>query len=300
MAFLVLLNSICIATDRLILKHEKPNLYLWFLKLWDRIDSLKVPDLPRFSAESALALATSIFGDKIISIRTFMFSILLSGLITTLSIAAGVLFTQGQRYVFEGSLFYMTKYPLSIYAINYAFDIMTIVLAIACLRKIVSSYPAKAFSWSLVIIIQSFVLAVACYMALYLVWYHDEAGIALTDISFGLAIAKDSIQYALCRFFFFWMRGETAITHHTMWGFYACSTFIPLFIYCIVLLLLFVTKAVLSLSRLVTVRVLLRILENDPDSDGERHYFHPFTTLGFILTVLGSAITLLLVLANCQ
>jgi hypothetical protein len=260
---------------------------------------LRVPDLPRFSAKSALAVFTSILGEKIISIRAFLLSMLFSALITTLSIAVGMFFTQGLEHVHRGSLFYMTEYPLSIYAINFAFDIMTLVLAIACLKKVVSSNSIRAFSWSILIIIQAFVLAVACYLTLYFVWYRDVTGIALADIVIGLSIAKQSIQYALSSLFL--LPGKIhVITHHTMWGFYACSTFIPLFIYWGVMVFSFVTKAVLSLFRLFIIRILSRILDNDPDLEDEKHYFYPFTTLGVILTVFGASITLLMVLKNSQ
>jgi len=294
LAILFLINSICLALDRLTLNKEKKGLYLWFLNFWIKIDSIKIPDLPNYSSKSTLKILNILIGKKIVSIRFLLSSIFLSSIITTLSIVIGIYFTQGLKYVFDGTLFYIKMSPLSIYSINYIFDITTLLLSIICLRKIIRSKSLKAIFWSLTFIFQALFLSIACFVALYFAWYGDIKNFSLNDIFFSLKIAKSSIEYALSSVFLFKNTGFG--THHTQWGLYACSTFIPILIYWSIFIFSFIAKNTLFLVKQFLIRLLSRILENDPENKDDKQYFFPFTTLGVVVSVFSAIITLLKVL----
>lgn len=294
LAILFLINSICIALDKLTLNKEKKGLYLWFLNFWIKIDSIKIPDLPNSSSKSALKILYILIGKKIVSIRFLLSSILISSIITTLSIVAGIYFTQGLKYAYDGTLFYIKMYPLPIYSINYVFDLTTLLLSIICLRKIIKSKSLKAIFWTLTFIFQAFFLSIACFVALYFAWYGDIIKFSFKDIILSLEIAKYSIEYALSSVFLFKNTGFA--THHTQWGFYACSTFIPIFIYWSILIFTFITKNALFLVKQFLIRLLSKILENDPENKDDKQYFFPFTTLGVVVSVFSAIITLFKVL----
>jgi hypothetical protein len=287
-ALLILLNAVCIAIDRLTLNNEKKGIYLWFLNFWIKIDSLKIPDLPNTSSKMALKTITFLVGEKVSSIRFMLSSVLLSFFITTFSISVGMFFTQGIRYTLHGTYFYMTTYPISIYSINYIFDLMTIMLAIFCLKQIINDNLIKSVIWSMLFIFLAFVLAFACYLTLYYSWYFNTSELSINDFSFAFETAKQAIEYALRSIFL--IKNDWTVTQHTMWGFYACSTFIPLSIYWGILLFTILSKAVLIMLKKFLMRTLSVILESDPVDENQRYYFYPFTTLGVVLSLFGAII----------
>lgn len=286
-AVLFSLNAICITFDKLTLKQEKEGLYLCFLNFWIRIDSLKIPDIPNNSAKKVLRVISFLIGKKKNFIRFLLSSVILSFLVTTLSVFAGMYFTQGIKYALSGTYFYITKYPILIYSINFVFDLMTILLALFCLKQIINGNLTKVLVWSLLFISFSFLLSFACYITFDFFWHNSS-------LSTSFSIAKDAIDYAIRSILF--LKKPSVGTHHTMWGFYALSTFIPLFIYWSILLFTYGLKIALNLMKRFLMRILSVILENDPINKDERSFFYPFSTFGVLFSLFGAIFTLLKVL----
>lgn len=271
-----LLAGVGALTDRLMLNRQKGALQLALIGWWNRLDDTRFIDIPRLVAGWFLRIVRKTAGSEGLSFRGIAIATTGSIVLTSASLISGnwlgydLAFAIGQ---------FVTLVPnvskvLSVYPANLVFDLATIIVTIAIVRKIHRLGALRAVGWMLLDIVVAGCLAIVCV----------TVAIGAIDI-FVLGQAPE-----LTVNFIAWWSGMLALFNpihpnaeaaYTVDAMYSMTTFIPTTIFIIFLLLSGFAKPIARTGRMISKYILETATEGEPEN------LFAFTMLGSLCGVIG-------------
>lgn len=224
-------------------KKEKREVHLFFQKLYIFSDKINFTKPQQFMVESVLYLKQKIVGERIVSFRYFLVSLLISQYLTVFSFLISQFYEKKPITGFNGYLlipflpftgfhsvisgyssFWMTLEGIGLYWNNYLFDTLAIIVTIKLL-----TYAKKTnhfFRFALLDIFASYVFAYLC-IATYI---FCPPGSAFGNVSLNITSFIADIV------------GNPNLP--TVWAFYSITTFVPILIYMSILVCFFFLKII--------------------------------------------------------
>lgn len=256
-----ILASVGALTDRLILNRQKSALQLVLIQSWNRLDDTRIPDIPRLVAGWFLRIVRKAAGSEGLSFRGITIATTGSVAMTSASIIVGAWLSYDLESAIAQLGMLLADVPklLSLYPANLVFDLATIIVTIAIVRKIYRLGAFRALGWMLLDIVIAGCLAIMCV----------TVAIGAIDI-LVLGQAPE-----LTRNFITWWKGMLALfnpihpnaeTTFIVEALYSMTTFLPTTIFVIFLLLSGFAKPIARAGRMFSKHILEIATEGEPEN----------------------------------
>jgi hypothetical protein len=289
---LVGLAAVGAATDQLLMFTKKRRLYDALLRFWLRLDNARVADLPR-SAAAAVARRLYVFrrrprGSIAWSIAisvALTASAALIGRVARSQYFGGYAMPQGTSIASATEmhitwLFHKIGIYAPAFAINWAFDLVTVIVTVFALDRFAKSRGAwRGLVWLAGTALIAYGLAVSCLAVSYAATNFARFTGGFVDT---LLVANRAVSSVLTLSF----DDNTAYIMDD--GFFATTTMVPITAYLLVLVGLWLLKGFTTIALGAGKYGMELALEPSPTEIRDK--FRPFTLLGLFLGLLGGLI----------
>lgn len=264
-------------TDRLLLNTHKSTLQLALIRWWYDLEQTEVPDIARVVAGWFLEGIKFLLGTKNNAVKGILWTALVSLSLTSAAILSGRMIVFGWETGISDffTLFLSNeKIVISAYLPNLIFDLITIAITVAVVRKIHVVGVIRAVGWISIDILVAGVLAIICVTSC----------VAMIDILYLEQFPEFKTN------FWSWWGGVLHIFNPShpdssritvSNALYSFTTFIPTFIF----LLLLVSFNFLKLASHAGIKLSKYVLETATEGDSEKLLV--FTMFGGMFAVLG-------------
>lgn len=247
---IVLIQAICLATDKLLLLRHRTQLHDVLIRIWVSLSDQHFMDVPRVVANAVLAAKTKIFGSRLFSFRSGIVSFIISGSLTTIVLISGHYIEPPVKEFLlgENSPTGLAEKPWAmLLGINYVLDVATMLATVGCLTLV---SRGKYIVRTLAILLDIF-LAILCAGAVAF-WLSFQFNFLLSE---GIA-------------------GDVTIMA------YASTTMIPTVIFLCFMLLSGIALLLIRSLKIAAMYFSELATENGPERT------MPFTILGVLLNVI--------------
>lgn len=265
-----------VLADRILLDRQKGQLQLILTRWWCRLDETRIPNLPSLVSGWFLRLVTKIGGRDRYTTRGFLIAGIVSVLLTSAALLFGNLPGYDWQFAANQFVYRFSNMPklVSLYLPNLFFDIVTISITVAIVRKIHRHGPFNAFGWIAIDITFAGLLAISC----------AAAAVGAIDI----LVLKQPPEVVVN--FIAWWGGMLALCcplnpnsspAYAIDALYSMTTFIPTVLFMGFLVICGVAKVAARAGRVVSLHVLEKSTEGEPEN------LLVFGILGGFVGVLG-------------
>lgn len=258
--------------DKMILPRQAETIRDALAHMWFRISDSKVHELDVTMARLFLRTEKALFGDRLISLRMFFVTFLISSSLTIFGLLVGDTIYENFQY----ALYYLRDHRIEVLIpINLLFDLATVLVTVSLVRLFVK-YQHSAYR--IVFLIVDLSIAVGFAALCFTVSQTAEFSSSWSNLNFQPIYFE--YYYQLMTEPYRWTAvQEGADVHFAANFFYANTTLLPTAAYIIILLLLFFSLVVYRLLRICT----LQVLELSVDTE-KSAFFYTAVLLGILTT----------------
>ncbi len=238
--------TIGIVIDRLLLNRTKGTLHQNLLKYWIRLDESNIPDLVTIMARVGISAIQFVFRPNSSLLFKTVISFTLSGMITLLAILIGEILSSS--YQPFSNLTYQPFIVFQLIAINFPFDLLTVVITYHLLIKISEERAVNQAYLIFLDIIAASVCAILCGIFA-LLWFDSKYTF--------FEMLRRLFSYILILL----EPAGTTGSDSAIIGAYVSTTLIPTMSYMILLFFLILTKPIIIFGKKYAAYFIERVTE---------------------------------------